>query len=259
MTCTWDAHHRVPPVSTGAHPQGMRCGIGWHAVLFQPFASSNGADRRRLSAAAAAKEPPRCVLLSPPVLISEPRPAWIMPVAGSFMRGRHALKPAWTGKRRRRTRTIAPACRGSPADRDSRPRASSRRDCPAWACNVPDSRTTHPPAPMQDLNVRRCQGIARPQPGGDSGRNCVVIARPAVRPGGSLARADLQPPFRSDSSCASISCGPRTREARFMQFARYADYAARVLVCPDLDPRPPTARRADPWQFRPCGALRPRV
>ena len=67
----------------------------------QPFAFSNGADYRRSSAVAAAKEPGPRVLPSPPVLISEPGPAWIMPVPGTFMRGRHAVNPAWTGKRRR--------------------------------------------------------------------------------------------------------------------------------------------------------------
>ncbi|MDE2913451.1 MAG: hypothetical protein OXL68_11085 [Paracoccaceae bacterium] len=42
-------------------------------------------------------------IASPPLLISEPGPAWIMPVAGTFMRGRHALKPAGTTRRRRET------------------------------------------------------------------------------------------------------------------------------------------------------------
>ena len=139
---------------------------GGHAVPVQPFAFSNGADRRRLSEVAAASEPEPCVLPSPLVLISEPERAWIMPVAGTFMRDRHAPKPAWIGRRRSRTGTANSACRRVFADRDMRPCDRFRPEIPAR--RIPDPSRNADPSP----DCMAPPGIARPQPGGEQGRNC---------------------------------------------------------------------------------------
>ncbi len=93
------------------------------------------------------------------------------------MRRRHALKPAGTARRGRRTGAMASRCRRSFADRDTRPCELLRRNLPTWMCNVPDSSTTHSgfvsAAPTRDRTVGLCRGIALPQPRGKSGRICV--------------------------------------------------------------------------------------
>ena len=90
------------------------------------------------------------------------------------MRWRHAVESAWTGKHSRRTGTMAPAGRGSLADRDARPCASFRRNFPAWLCNVPNSPATHPRSPAsaartRDRTVRRRRGSRVPKLGENRG------------------------------------------------------------------------------------------
>ncbi len=96
------------------------------------------------------------------------------------MRRRHAPKPAWIGERHRRTRTMAPACRGSFADREARPRGASRRGSPAWLFNVPSSRTAHPRSRARAVDARPdCMAppaIARPQAGGNREKSCCLPA-----------------------------------------------------------------------------------
>ena len=86
ISCICDAHRPLPASRQGCIRRGCAPESGGYAVPLQPFTFSNGADRRRLSELAAAKEPGPRVLPSPPVLISEPEPAGIMPIAGTFMR-----------------------------------------------------------------------------------------------------------------------------------------------------------------------------
>ena len=62
-----------------------------------------------------------------------------MPIAGTSMRGWHALKPVWIGRCRRRTRTNGIGMSRIFADRNARPCDLFRRDFPAWPCNVPNS------------------------------------------------------------------------------------------------------------------------
>ena len=76
------------------------------------------------------------------------------------MRGRHALKPAGTARRRRRTGAMASRCRRSFADRGTRPCDLLRRNLPAWVCNVPDSPTTHPRTRLHRANARaNCRAL----------------------------------------------------------------------------------------------------
>lgn len=91
---------------------------------------------------------------------SEPGPVWIMPVAGTFMRGRHALKPAGTARRRRRTGAMASRCQRSFADRDTGPCDLLRGNLPAWVSNVPDSSTTHPRIRLHRADARpNCRAL----------------------------------------------------------------------------------------------------
>lgn len=138
ISCTWDAHRPLPRVSTGAHPHRMRCGIRWDRGPLHPVGFLDGAHWRRLSAGAAAKGSGPCVVPSPPVLIREPGPAWIPPSAGTSMRGRHAVKPRWTGRGRRPAGTVRRS--GCETLRLVPPRFSRT------ACNVPNPLTTHPPS-----------------------------------------------------------------------------------------------------------------
>ena len=92
ISCIWDAHRPVPGVSTEPHPRRIRCGIKrargplTAICIFQWRRSAMLIGERRREGAG------RRVLPSPPVLISESEAAWIMPIAGTFMRGRHAVK-----------------------------------------------------------------------------------------------------------------------------------------------------------------------
>ena len=108
-----------------------------------------------------------------------------MPIAGTSMRAQHAVKPEWTGRCRRRTRTVALACRGSLADRDTRPCDLFRRNYPAWDCFVPNSRTTHlwicPRSADPNPECMTLPRIARPQPRGEPGRICAALRRFARR------------------------------------------------------------------------------
>ena len=101
-----------------------------------------------------------------------------MPVAGTFMRCPHALKPAWTARRRRQTGAMASQCRRSFADRDTGPCDLLRRDLPAWVCNVPDSPTTHPPIRLHRADARpNCRALPEDRASptwGESGRICVL-------------------------------------------------------------------------------------
>ncbi len=85
----------------------------------------------------------------------------------------------------RRIRPMPSACRGSFADRDARPRDRFRRGSSACACNAPYSRTTHPRIRLRGTATRpdcmALPGIPRPQPGGETGRNCAAIRRIARR------------------------------------------------------------------------------
>ena len=169
ISCAWDVHGPVPHVTTDAHTQGKRCGIGWE---FSPRASNCNLQWRRSATLIGCRRREGagpCVPPSPPVLISEPGPAWIMPVAGTFMRGRHALKPARIGKRRRRTGTADSACRRVFADRDMRPCDRFRPEFPAQ--RIPDPSRNADASP----DCTAPPGIARPQPGGEQGRNCAAV------------------------------------------------------------------------------------
>ena len=76
------------------------------------------------------------------------------------MRGRHALKPAGTARRPRRTGAMASRCRRSFADRDTGPCDLLRRILPAWVCNVPDSPTTHPRIRLHRADARpNCRAL----------------------------------------------------------------------------------------------------
>ena len=197
ISCTWDVHRPVPRVSTGAHPRRMRCGIRWargrHAAIciFQWHRSATIIGGRRREEAESRRLP------SPPVLVSEPGPAGIMPIPGTFMRRRHAVTPTRIGKRRRRARAIASALRRSFAHRDARPCGSFRRAFTALPSNAPSSLTRHPRIRTRTADARpNCMtltGIARPQPGGEPGRIVVAFRLKARRRWASAPPRGLRP------------------------------------------------------------------
>ncbi len=76
--------------------RGCLSGVRWKRGRPGPVGFCNGGYWKPLSGPQAATgllAPPDRVLPSPFLLVSEPGPAWIMPVAGTFMHRRHAARP----------------------------------------------------------------------------------------------------------------------------------------------------------------------
>ena len=101
------------------------------------------------------------VLPSPLLLVSEPGPAWIMPVAGTFMRRRHAARPE---------------CMAPPRIARPQPGGESRRICAAFP------RTARKCVPSASGSRRDRQGPLRPhrprtaRPAGTPDRNRQVVS-----------------------------------------------------------------------------------
>ena len=161
-----------------------------------------------------------CVLPAPFLLVSEPGPAWIMPVAGTFMRGRHVPWPA-RGRRHRQVEDRSPNGKPSPATR-------SAGAFPHHGCRLRNCSTTHPRtrsrAAGARLNCTALSRIARPQPGGERERICAGVPRIARR-------------RRPSASPRGFPFGA-ARPARFIDRAKGGAIGCRPLMLPGLHDSP---------------------